>query len=611
MIIGMAGHIDHGKSTLVEALTAKRMDRLAEERARGITIDLNFAPLRLADGEIAGVVDVPGHEDFVRTMVAGAAGVDLVLLVIAADEGIKPQTREHLAIVEALGVPRGVAVLTKCDRVDADRVALAQGEVQDWLKNSPVAFVGALPVSARTGAGLGHLLDTVQREAAVLRPRDESAPFRMPIDRAFSLPGAGTIVTGSVWSGSAGPGDALRLLPAGRSVRVRAVEVHGTRSDCARPGNRAALGLFNVERDQVGRGDVLVDAALPWEPTTALDVRLQLLQTAPRPLTSRTSVHLHLGTTEVVARVLPRAPIPPGGVGLARLICEAPVVARGGDRFVIRSYSPVSTIGGGVVLDPTPPRRRALWPGTLGSSNSIERLGALLERHPAGASSASLAFRSGLATSDVEGLLAGEARVRLLPGGWVMTAVVDEARRSALEALSSFHGSRPAQPGMPVETLRRGIHRSAPVAEAAVADLAAGGAITIEAGLARLAGFEARIAGGPAAVDRVVAAVRTSGFAAPPVRELERQFEQVDVMGALRLAAGAGQVEAVTPDWYLAREVLDGFRATLQAEGRAGQITVTGVRNRTGLSRKYLIPLLEWADRRGITRREGDARRLT
>ena len=252
MIIGTAGHIDHGKSTLVEALTGKRMDRLAEERARGITIDLNFAPLRLADGEIAGVVDVPGHEDFVRTMVAGAAGVDLVLLVIAADEGIKPQTREHLAIVEALGVPRGIPVLTKCDRVDADRLALVQGEVDGLAgKNSPVAFVGALPVSARTGAGLGDLLAAVHREAAELRPRDESAPFRMPIDRAFSLPGAGTIVTGSVWSGSAGPGDDLRLLPAGRSVRVRAVEVHGTRSERARPGNRAALGLSNVERDQV------------------------------------------------------------------------------------------------------------------------------------------------------------------------------------------------------------------------------------------------------------------------------------------------------------------------------------------------------------------------
>lgn len=611
MIVGTAGHIDHGKSALVEALTGKRMDRLAEERARGITIDLNFAPFLLADGRIAGVVDVPGHEDFVRTMVAGAAGVDLLLLVIAADEGVKPQTREHLAIVEALGVPRGIPVLTKCDLVDAEWMALVRREVDDWLRNSPVAFVGALPVSARTGAGLGELRSAVNREADALRPRDAAAPFRMPIDRAFTLPGAGTVVTGSVWGGSAGVGDQIRLLPAGRSVRVRTIEVHGVRSERALPGNRAALGLANVDRQQVRRGDVLVDAALPWEPSVALDVRLQLLPDAPRPLTARTPVHLHLGTAEVIARVLPRAPIPPGGVGLARLICDAPIVARGGDRFVIRSYSPVSTIGGGVVLDPTPPRRRALWPESLDSASALGRLIALLLRHPPGASSASLAFRTGLATAEVEELLFGDDQVRLLPSGWVMVALIDEARRRALEALSVFHKAQPAQPGIPVETLRRGIHRSIPVAEAAVADLAAAGEIRVEAGVARTTGFEARISGGAAAVDRVVAEVRTAGFDAPQVKDLERQFEQVDVMGALRVAAGAGQVEAVTQGWYLGRETLDGFRAALEEEGRAGAITVTGIRSRTGLSRKYLIPLLEWADRRGITRREGDTRRLT
>ncbi len=576
MIIGTAGHIDHGKSALVEALTGRRVDRLAEERARGITIDLNFAPLRLADGRIAGVVDVPGHEDFVRTMVAGAAGVDLVLLVIAADEGVKPQTREHLAIVEALGVPRGIPVLTKCDLVDADWLALVQGEVGDWLRDSSVAFVAALPVSARTGAGLGALLDAVNTEAAALRPRDESAPFRMPIDRAFSLPGAGTVVTGSVWTGSAGLGDHLSILPAGRSVRVRTIEVHGARSERALPGNRAAFGLASVDRQEVRRGDVLVDATLPWEHTTVLDVRLQLLPDAPRPLTARTPVHLHLGTAEVVARVVPREPVPPGGTDLARLTCEAPLVARGGDRFVIRSFSPVATIGGGVVLDPIPPRRRAPWPDSLDSASA-----------------------------------AGDDRFRLLPGGWVVAAVVDGARQSALDALASFHETQPGRPGMPVETLRRSIHRSAPVAEAAVADLAVAGAITVEAGVARLSGFEARVAGGAAGVDRVVAKVCSAGFEAPLVRDLERQFDRVDVMGALRMAAGAGQVEAVTQDWYLGRETLEGFRVALEEEGRAGAITVTGIRGRTGLSRKYLIPLLEWADRRGITRREGDARRLT
>ncbi len=611
MIIGTAGHVDHGKSALVEALTGRRMDRLAEERARGLTIDLNFAPLRLADGRVAGVVDVPGHEDFVRTMVAGAAGVDLVLLVIAVDEGVKSQTREHLAIVEALGVPRGIPVLTKCDRVDANQLAVVRADVDAWLKRSSVPFAGAVPVSARTGAGLDTLMAAVDRVAAALPPRDDSAPFRMPIDRAFSLPGAGTVVTGSVWSGSARAGEQLRLLPAGRTVRVRTIEAHGARSDLARPGNRAALGLANIDREQVQRGDVLVDTALPWEPTAVLDVRLEVLHDAQRALTSRTPVHLHLGTAEVVARVAPLAPIPPGGAGLARLTCAAPLVACGGDRFVIRSYSPVSTIGGGVVLDPMPPGRRALWPGALGAVGGLERIKALLMRHPPGASSASLALRSGLAQAEVDGLLSGDAQFRLLHGGWVLASLVDEARQRALDALSAFHEREPVERGMPIETLRRRTHRSRPVAEAAVADLAAAGAIRLEGGAARLAGFEAGIPGGAAVVDRVVDRVRTAGLGAPEVRELERQFDGIDVVGALRLAAGAGRVEAVTREWYLASEALDGFRGALTEEGRAGAITVTGVRNRTGLSRKYLIPLLEWADRQGITRREGDVRRLT
>ena len=463
------------------------------------------------------MVDVPGHEDFVRTMVAGAAGVDLVLLVIAADEGVKPQTREHLAIVEALGVPRGIPVLTKCDRVDADRLALVRREVDDWLRSSPVAFAGALSVSVRTGAGLGELLDAVSSEAAALRPRDASAPFRMPIDRAFSLPGAGTVVTGSVWGGSAGVGDQLRLLPAGRSVRVRTIEVHGARSERALPGNRAALGLANVERDQVAPRR----RARGRHPPLGAHHRARRQAPASAGLRHARSRRAHPSTCTSAPRRWSHESSHarrshPAESGLARLICEAPLVARGGDRFVIRSYSPVSTIGGGVVLDPTPPRRRALWPETLDSSSARERLVALLLRHPPGASSASLAFRSGLATADVEGLLSGDDRVRLLPGGWVMTALVDEARGSALQALSAFHQREPALPGMPVETLRRGIHRSAPVAEAAVADLVAAGAITMGAGVARLPGFEARIAGGPAAVDRVVVEVRDVGASPHP-----------------------------------------------------------------------------------------------
>lgn len=611
MIIGTAGHIDHGKSALVEALTGQRMDRLREERARGITIDLNFAPLTLTDGEVAGVVDVPGHEDFVRTMVAGAAGMDLVLLVIAADEGIMPQTREHLAIVEALGVPRGIPVLAKSDLADPEWLALVADEVNALLAGSPVAFEPALAVSVRTGAGLEQLRGALVREGGRVRPRDAAAPFRMPVDRAFSMAGAGTVVTGSVWSGSAAVGDHLRLLPSNLPARVRTIECHGEARPRALPGSRAALGLAGVDRDAIRRGEVLVGAGLPWEPTSALDVHVHLHVDAPRPLTSRTRVHLHLGTSEVVARVLPRAPIHPGTSGLARLRCEAELVARGGDRFVLRSYSPVSTIGGGVVLDPLPPRRRARWPVELDSADPAERLVALLQRHPPGATSESLALRAGLPVETITDLLGQDSRVRRLETGWVLTEVLTEARERALQCLTRYHADHPSLPGMPAETLRRAIHRDAPVAEAALGELSAAGTVRSDGGTVRLPGFEARIAGGRGALERVLEAVRAGGLAAPTVGDLQLKMADLDVAGALRLVAAEGRVEAVTPDWYVAGEALETFRGLLASEGPGGEITVSAMRERTGLSRKYLIPLLEWADRRGITRRVGEARRLT
>jgi len=366
-----------------------------------------------------------------------------------------------------------------------------------------------------------------------------------------------------------------------------------------------------VDRDAIRRGDVLVDAGLPWEPTSALDVQIHLHKDASRPLTSRTRVHLHLGTGEVVARVLPRAPIHPGTLGLARLRCEAELVARGGDRFVVRSYSPVSTIGGGVVLDPLPPRRRARWPGHLASAEPADRLIALLQRHPPGVPSEALALRSGLPVETITRLLGRDSRVRALGTGWVLTELLTEAREKGLQLLTRYHTDHPSLPGMPAETLRRAIHRDAPVAEAALDELAAAGTVLSDGGTVRRPGFEARIAGGKGAVDRVLEAVRAGGLAAPTVRDLEREMADVDVAGALRLGVAEGRVEGVTPDWYVAGEALEKFRNVLASVGSAGEITVSAVRERTGLSRKYLIPLLEWADRRGITRRVGEARRLT
>jgi len=611
MIVGTAGHIDHGKSALVEALTGRRMDRLAEERARGITIDLNFAPLRLGDGRVAGVVDVPGHEDFVRTMVAGAAGMDLILLVIAADEGIMPQTREHLAIAEALGVPRGIPVLTKRDLVDPDWLALVRDEAVAWLAGSPIAFAEPVAVSARSGEGLDELRSRLEQAAEQAMARDADAPFRMPVDRAFSMAGAGTVVTGTVWSGALEAGASVLVMPGDRQARVRTVEVHGERGARAVAGSRAALGLVGLERSEVRRGDVAVSGHVPWQCTTALDVQLDLLPSAPRAITSRTRVHLHLGTAEVLARVSPVQPIQPGASGLARLACEAPLLAVGGDRFVIRSYSPVTTIGGGRVLDPLPPRRRPLWPEGLESAEPARRARAIIARHPSGVPFDVLALRAGASVAELDRALRNDRDLRRIGHEWVPASEVTAAKERVSATVGAYHREHPSLPGIPIETLRRAAHRKAAVAEAAVADLAAEGAIRVEQGMASSPGFSAGIAGGAAAIERVVSLVEAAGLTPPTVAELARQVERIDAGSALRIAASSGRVEALGSDWYVSRLALEEFRGLLREIGADGDITVPLLRTRTGLSRKYLIPLLEWADRTGVTRRQGEARRLT
>jgi len=611
VIIGTAGHIDHGKSALVEALTGRPMDRLAEERARGITIDLNFAPLRLGDGSVAGVVDVPGHEDFVRTMVAGAAGMDLVLLVIAADEGIMPQTREHLAIAEALGVPRGIPVLTKQELADPDWLALVRDEVSRWLEGSPIDFTEPIAVSAKRGDGLDLLRAALDQAAGSIAARDTSVPFRMPIDRAFSMAGAGTVVTGTVWTGALEAGASVLIMPGERPARVRTIESHGERGVPAVAGARAALGLAGIDRAAVRRGDVVVSGPLPWQATTALDVSLDLLPSVPRALVARTRVHLHLGTAEILARVSPVRPIEPGGSGLARLACEAPLLALGGDRFVIRSYSPVTTIGGGTVLDPLPPRRRPLWTAGLDAGDSTTRARALVARQPSGVSSDLLSLRAGAPKETLDRSLRNDPGFRRIGDEWTQAAEVDAAAARAVEVISRYHREHPSLPGMPVETLRRATHRKADLADAALQDLTDQHRILMQLGVASLAGFSAGVAGGAAAIDRVVALVEAGGLAAPSVPELTRQVERIDAVSALRIAAGAGRVEAVGNDWYVGRPALDQFLVLLREMGAGGEITVPMLRERTGLSRKYLIPLLEWADRRGVTRRQGEARRLT
>src|SRR5207302_4430838 len=396
-VIGTAGHIDHGKTALVKALTGVDTDGWEEEKRRGITIDLGFAPLPLDDAIQASVVDVPGHEGFVRNMLAGATGIDVALLVIAADEGIMPQTEEHLAIVELLGVRRGIPVITKRDLVDAEWLELVRGEVSTRLGASRVRWDESVATSVVTGEGLADLRDALRRVAGDLVERPADDLFRLPIDRVFAVAGAGTVVTGSTWTGSVTVGDSVRLLPLEREARVRSIEVHGQTAERAGPGRRTALALVGVDKSELARGHVAVTGA-GWRATTMLDAAVELLPTAHKAIASRTRLRVHLGTAEVLARVVQVRSIAPGEQGLARLMLETPLVARGGDRFVLRSFSPVTTIGGGVVLDPFPPQRTRLRRRRIATDQtSAQRLDALAaEAGLAGVATDTLAVRLGV-----------------------------------------------------------------------------------------------------------------------------------------------------------------------------------------------------------------------
>jgi selenocysteine-specific elongation factor len=432
----------------------------------------------------------------------------------------------------------------------------------------------------------------------------------MPIDRVFSLPGVGTVVTGTAWSGRLTVGDSVLALPSALRGRVRSLESYGQAVDRSEPGARIAVGMAGIERTALTRGQVLVTDELPWSASSALDVEIALDRNAARSLSPRTRVRLLLGTAEVMARVLPRTPIEPGGQGMARMSLETPLVARAEDRFVLRSYSPVTTIGGGRVLDPLPPRRRSAWLEGLASRDPGERFRGLLHRRPGGIPASLLPIVLGLPAGEAGEVARGEAGARLLGDLWVTTGAVEEAGARALSLLRDYHRQHPSDRGMPLETLRHALRTPDVIVEAALTDFARAGRLRSGDGLITLAGFAPRVAGGDAEIDRIVRILADAQLSPPSVAELEQSTGRRDLAALLRLAASRGQVEAVERDRYYAREALDRFEGVLNDMGQQGTIVPAAVRDRLGISRKYLIPLLEWADGRGITVREGDGRRL-
>jgi len=616
-VIGTAGHIDHGKTALVKALTGVDTDRWEEEKRRGITIDLGFAPLPLGDAIQASVVDVPGHEGFVRNMLAGATGIDVALLVIAADEGLMPQTEEHLAIVELLGVRRGIPVITKRDLADSEWLALVRSEVSTRLSASRVRWDESIATSVVTGEGLPELRDALRRVAGDLVERPADDLFRLPIDRVFAVAGAGTVVTGSTWSGSVAVGEAVRLLPLGREARVRSIEIHGETAERAAPGRRTALALVGVDKSELARGHVAVTGS-GWHATRLLDVAAELLPTARKPLASRTRVRVHLGTAEVLARAIQTLAIAPGQRGLARLVLETPLVARGGDRFVLRSFSPVTTIGGGVVLDPFPPARTRLRRRRVAvEQGPAVRLGVFaVEAGLMGLATESLAVRLGVSPGRVTRVIAEAGETVLTSADIVVDrqAVVAAAGRLA-EVVRRYHEEHPLDPGMSLQALRAAVGTPAPPSAVMDAVLAFGvksGAVEVAGSVARRPrwrpALDARVTDAGEKLARRLADAR---WQVPTVAELEREFPGLPVRALLSHFARTGTAEPIDAERFAAKGALAEFRAALEAAlAELGSATPAELRDRLGLTRKYLIPLLEWADRHGVTRRAGDARVL-
>jgi selenocysteine-specific elongation factor len=617
-VVGTAGHIDHGKTALVLALTGVDTDRWAEEKRRGITIDLGFAPFDLGPDLEASIVDVPGHEGFVRNMVAGATGIDLALLVVAADEGVMPQTEEHLAILELLGVPAGIPVLTKADAVDPEWLELVRGELTARLARSRIRWAPATVTSAVTGQGLDELRAAVRGAAAELGGGAEHDLFRLPIDRVFAVAGAGTVVTGTTWSGSVAVGEAIRLLPLERDARIRSIEVHGVAAERAVPGRRTALALVGVHKDELRRGHVAVTGP-GWRGTTVIEAEVELLAGAPRPLVSRARIRMHLGTAEVLGRVVVPAPIGPGTHGVARLVLETPLVARGGDRFVLRGYSPVSTIGGGVVTDPLPVTRRGRATSVSAARTPAERLlGWLGTAGLAGLSADELPVRLGLVPEAVRDVVTGAGKAVLDAGGLLVSRAAAAAAAEELgAALDRHHRDHPIEPGMSLQALRATLTTPGGSVPGPVADLVCDLAvrkriIEVEGAIAKRAGWTPALEGTVGDQRGALAArLAAARWEVPTVAELERDLPGVPVRALLANLVRGGGVECMDQERYADVAALQSFRAALEAAlAELGRATPAQLRDRFGLTRKYLIPLLEWADRRGITRRSGDARTL-
>ena len=630
LILGTAGHIDHGKTSLVRALTGIDTDRLKEEKERGITIELGFAHLELPGDIQFGIVDVPGHERFVRAMVAGVGGMDLVMLVIAADEGVMPQTREHLEICQLLGVRKGLVALTKCDMVDEDWLHLVTEEVRDYLAGSFLEEAPIVPLSSKTGVGLEDLKTTLGQLAAEVHEKSVDGPFRLPVDRVFTVAGFGTVVTGTLLSGALRVGDEVEVLPSGLTSRVRSIQTHGRKSEQAEAGQRVAVNLQGIDYADMARGDVIVPRGV-FRTTRTVDARLDFLASAPRELKHRATLRLHSATYEVSAQaiLLEGDTLAPGASAFVQLRLKSPVLLLPGDFFILRSYSPQITVGGGVVLDPAPPRRRRRYAqarellDALGEGADADKLLLLTQQSLlSGLTLEELIIRSGLPAKRAEAALANLLSQGLLvqaarePRTFLAQESFHSLKSLLLTGLEGYLRDNLLKEGIGKEELKAHIPKRSDLRffPAVLTALEKEGKVVVDRDLVKIPGHRAAAGAGQAGLlAELENALQAGGEEPPGIKELAGLVgsDEKHVLENLNLLAREGRVMKVKADVFYAPQPLQALQEKLVAFlHEAGEITPPQLRELTGLSRKFMIPLLEYFDQVKVTLRVGDKRVL-
>jgi selenocysteine-specific elongation factor len=622
ILVGTAGHIDHGKTSLVRALTGIDTDRLEEEKRRGITIDLGFAHLQLTPDLQMGFVDVPGHERFVKNMLAGIGGIDLVLFVVAADESIKPQTREHFDICRLLGISRGVIALTKADLVDREIMDLVRLEVEELVAGSFLEGAAIVPVSSTTGQGLPELREALESAAKASKPsRDSEGQFRLPIDRVFSVKGFGTVVTGTLFSGSVAKEQEVEVYPSGRRLRVRGVQVHGAAAARAMAGQRTALNLSDIDPAELRRGDVLSEPDR-FHAATRFDCHFDLLPSA-KALKNRAPVHFHSGTAEIEAdvRLFGAAVMRPGARAYARLTLREPALLLPGDRFIIRSFSPVVTIGGGVVLDIGDHRYRqgedaAERLRVLESKDAAVRIALLVKEAPFGMGISDLIARTALPQREIAAAAAKTLAVIAQPAPWyVDRSWLETLQKELVKVVGEFHRRNPLLPGIPRQDLRARVfpeRRGTAAAPQFLLDAALSGVreLVSEGEIVRARAHKLVLKEeeeqARAAIEQ---AFERAGLATPAVAVVLAQsgVETSRARSLLQILLRERRLVRVSEELVFHRSALEGLRQLLAAR-KSTRFTVAAFKDWTGISRKYAIPLLEYLDRERITRRDGEER---